>query len=277
MRISVVVPVYNEELFIGPCLDAVLGQHEPVHEIIVVDNNSTDGTARALSAYAGRVLVLGVARQGVQHARTAGFDAATGEVIGRIDADTRLPPDWSRRVREAFADPAVRAVTGSVGYYDVRMTGLLEWGDAMLRRWWSRGSMDWLLGANMAIRADAWRRVRSSLCAGPDVHEDVDLGIHLHGAGERIAFARPMRAITSGRRVANRFRDFRRYVLLTEHTFRRHRGLASRGAYPRAWVTARLEFGLFPFLRLMYALAQTDPWTTLRRDRGRKNPMLPTR
>jgi glycosyltransferase involved in cell wall biosynthesis len=277
MRISVVVPVYNEERFLRPCLDAVLRQDEPVHEIIVVDNNSTDGTARVLSAYAGRLTLLREARQGVQYARTAGFDAATGDVIGRIDADTRLPPDWSRQVRAAFADPVVRAVTGPVGYYDVRMAGLLDRGDAMFRRAWSRGPVDWLLGANMAIRADAWRRVRSSLCAGPDVHEDIDLGIHLYDSGERIAFCGGLRATISGRRVANRFRDFRGYVLMIERTYRRHRGLAARGAYPRAWVTARLEFGLFPFLRLMYALAQADPWTTLRRARGRKNPVLPTR
>src|SRR5689334_3566743 len=52
--ISVVVPVYNEEQFIRPCLDAVFGQDEPVHEVIVVDNGSGDGTLRVLDNYADR-------------------------------------------------------------------------------------------------------------------------------------------------------------------------------------------------------------------------------
>ncbi|MCO8270262.1 glycosyltransferase family 2 protein [Actinoplanes sp. TRM 88003] len=90
MSLSVIVPVFNEERFLGACLDAVLAQHEPVHEVIVVDNNSTDGTREVLAAYAGRVLVLRESRQGVQHARNRGLDAASGTVFGRIDADTAI-------------------------------------------------------------------------------------------------------------------------------------------------------------------------------------------
>ncbi|MEU8664931.1 glycosyltransferase family 2 protein, partial [Actinoplanes philippinensis] len=89
MLISVVVPVYNEEHFLRACLDAILRQHEPVHEIVVVDNGSDDATPRILDEYAGRVTILHEPRRGVQHARNRGLDAATGDVLGRIDADTR--------------------------------------------------------------------------------------------------------------------------------------------------------------------------------------------
>jgi glycosyltransferase involved in cell wall biosynthesis len=60
----VVVPVYNEERFIGPCLDAVLRQDEPVHEVIVVDNNSTDSTGRVLTAYGKSVALKRESRPG---------------------------------------------------------------------------------------------------------------------------------------------------------------------------------------------------------------------
>jgi len=86
-----VVPVHNEETFLKPCLDAVLAQDEPVHEIIVVNNDSIDGTAGILATYHDRVTVLDEPRQGVQHARTTGLNAATTPLIGRIDADTRSP------------------------------------------------------------------------------------------------------------------------------------------------------------------------------------------
>jgi glycosyltransferase involved in cell wall biosynthesis len=277
MLISVVVPVYNEEHFLRPCLDAILRQHEPFHQVIVVDNGSVDGTLRILDDYAGRVTVLHEPRRGVQHARNRGLDTATGDVIGRIDADTRLEPGWSRAVRETFHDPAVQAATGPVTYYDTALTRMIDGGDALFRRVWGRGPLDWLLGANMAIRSTAWHRVRPDLCTDQNVHEDIDLGIHLHGTGAAPVFAAGMRAGTSARRIANRFRDYSSYTLMTERTYRRHPGLPRRHAYPRAWLTGRIQLLLFPALRLAYALAQPRPWATLRSDGGRKNPMLPGR
>jgi glycosyltransferase involved in cell wall biosynthesis len=277
MLISVVVPVYNEEQFVRSCLDAVFRQDEPVHEVIVVDNGSGDGTLRVLGEYAGRVTLLREPRRGVHHARNRGLDAASGDVIGRIDADTRLTPGWSRAVRETFQDPVVQAATGPVAYYDVALARLIDGGDAVFRWLWGRGPLDWLLGANMAIRATAWRRVRPALCPDAGVHEDIDLGIHLHGEGSVAVFAAGMTAGTSARRIANRFRDYRSYVLMTELTYRRHTGRPRPHAYARAWLTARVQLLLFPSLRLAYALAQPRPWATLRRGGGRKHPMLPGR
>ncbi|MEU4690849.1 glycosyltransferase family A protein [Actinoplanes sp. NPDC023714] len=265
MRISVVVPVFDEERFLGPCLDAIAAQQEPVHEVIVVDNGSEDGTLRLLEGRSRRVALLHEPRRGVQHARNLGFDAATGEVIGRIDADTRLSPGWSRAVRETFEDEGVQAATGPVNYYDVGMARLIDGGDALFRLAWRRQRLDWLLGANMAIRAAAWWRVRPLMCADPGVHEDIDLGIHLHQRGERAVFAPGMRAGTSARRIANRFGDYRDYVLMTEKTYRRH-----GGAHARAWVTARVQLALFPTLRAAYAWGGGSV-----RGGGRKNPMSP--
>ncbi|MEU4164240.1 glycosyltransferase [Actinoplanes sp. NPDC026670] len=275
MLISIVIPVYNEERFLRACLDAVLGQDEPVHEVIVVDNGSDDGTRRILGDYAGRVRVLHEPSPGVQHARNRGLDAATGDVTGRIDADTRLDPGWSRAVRETFRDPVVQAATGPVTYYDIALAGLVDGGDALFRRVWGRGRLDWLLGANMAIRSTAWHLVRAELCTDGDVHEDIDLGIHLHRTGLATVLAPGMRAGTSARRIQNRFRDYSSYTLMTERTYRRHLG---RGrSYARAWLTGRIQLALFPALRLAHALAQPDRWAALRSDGGRTNPMLPGR
>jgi hypothetical protein len=141
--------------------------------------------------------------------------------------------------------------------------------------------MDWLFGANMAVRATAWRAVRGSLCVEPDVHEDLDLGIHLHAAGLRITFDPRLRVGTSGRRIADRFGDYRDYLLMAEAGYRKHRTLVARGSYTRAWLTARVLLGLFPLLRFLYAAhfgrsSGTSTVTALRRLRGRKNPMTPS-
>ncbi len=98
--VSIVIPAYNEEAGIRHCLVAAIEQTVPAHEIIVVDNLSTDGTRAAVEAMktafpnAGIRLISQDAEQGITATRNAGFDAATGTVIGRIDADTALAPDW---------------------------------------------------------------------------------------------------------------------------------------------------------------------------------------
>ncbi|HWS34427.1 MAG TPA: glycosyltransferase family 2 protein [Actinoplanes sp.] len=272
MLISVVVPVYNEQGFLRDCLDAILAQHEPVHEIIVVDNGSDDQTRQILAAYEHRVTLLHEPQPGVQFARNLGLDAASGAVIGRIDADTRLAPGWSRAVRETFTDPLVQAATGPVTYYDMTLSRLVDGGDALFRRVSGGGRLDWLLGANMAIRATAWQGLRDGLCTDGHVHEDVDLGIHLHRDGLTAVFADGMRAGTSARRVASPFRDYRDYALLTEKTYQRH-----GYAYRRAWLVTRIQLTLFPVLRLAHALAGPRPWVTLRGAGGRTNPLLPSR
>ncbi len=57
--------------------------------------------------------------QGITPTRNRGFDAATGDVIGRIDADSVLEPNWVEEVKNIFSDPGVGAATGPVIYYDM--------------------------------------------------------------------------------------------------------------------------------------------------------------
>src|SRR5580698_9207733 len=86
-RFSVVVPAHNEENFLGDCLDSLLDQDYPGgYEIIVVDNNSTDGTAGL--ARARGVTVVSEPRPGVCWARQSGTSAAAGEIVVSTDADT---------------------------------------------------------------------------------------------------------------------------------------------------------------------------------------------
>jgi len=98
-KISIVIPVYNEESQLAACRDAISQQKESPFEVIVVDNNSTDSTVRVALSFPF-VTLIREPRQGVMHARTTGFDAARGDIIGRIDADTILPPDWTESVLE---------------------------------------------------------------------------------------------------------------------------------------------------------------------------------
>jgi glycosyltransferase involved in cell wall biosynthesis len=81
-RLSVVIPVLDEAELIGGCLDAVREQADPVDEIVVVDNGSTDGTLEIARATPG-VTVIEEPRRGISYARNAGFEAAHGDLLRR--------------------------------------------------------------------------------------------------------------------------------------------------------------------------------------------------
>lgn len=87
MRISVVIPTYNAGTFIEEAIASVLAQKPAVHEIIVVNDGSTDRDYSTLEGLDGRVRVLQQPNRGVAAARNAGFQAATAEYIAILDAD----------------------------------------------------------------------------------------------------------------------------------------------------------------------------------------------
>jgi teichuronic acid biosynthesis glycosyltransferase TuaG len=89
IKFSVVIPVYNGVATIVRAIDSVLGQSHPPHQIIVVDDASTDDSCRLISQkYAGKVMLLEqVKNQGSSAARNAGMDVATGDYIAFLDAD----------------------------------------------------------------------------------------------------------------------------------------------------------------------------------------------
>jgi rSAM/selenodomain-associated transferase 2 len=100
MRISVIMPVLNEEKAIGPAL-AALTALKP-HEIIVVDGGSSDRT-RAIGAQAGAKVLMTSAGRARQMNR--GALEATGDVLLFLHADTRLPASALRDIAAALGEP----------------------------------------------------------------------------------------------------------------------------------------------------------------------------
>ena len=110
-RFSVVVPAFNEVDYLGRTLQSLLQQDfEGSYEVIVVDNNSTDGTAHLARGYGVRV--VDEPAVGVCAARQRGADAAVGEIIVSTDADTVHPANWLRSIDANFSDLSVAAVAG---------------------------------------------------------------------------------------------------------------------------------------------------------------------
>ena len=120
--ISFVVPAYNEEALIASCLRSIqaeIARTDCRAEIIVVDNNSTDGTRRIASSVSG-VIIVDEPQRGLVQARSAGCLAARGELIANIDADTMLTKGWLRIALAEFSrSPDLVALSGPCIYYDL--------------------------------------------------------------------------------------------------------------------------------------------------------------
>jgi glycosyltransferase involved in cell wall biosynthesis len=112
--ISVIVPFFNSRKYISRCVDGLLGQAYPreLTEILMIDNNSTDGSAEAARKDA-RIRVLSQPKQGSYAARNRGLQEARGEIVAFTDADCVASPRWLAEIDGALRDDRVGIVLGS--------------------------------------------------------------------------------------------------------------------------------------------------------------------
>ena len=182
--ISVVVPVYNGERVIGPCIESLLAMDYPrdAIEIIIVDNASTDGTAAIIGQYP--VTKVSERTLGAAAARNAGIRTASGEIVAFTDADCVVDIRWARCIEESFEAPFVDAVMGFAGGINDTPFAELEqrrWEDSWYRREAGRIS---LRRKAFDTRNCAVRKRVLEACGGFDATflscEDLELSILRH-------------------------------------------------------------------------------------------------
>lgn len=246
LTVSIVIPVYNEQHHLKACLDSITEQSILPNEVIVVDNNSTDESISIARSYPF-VRVVKELQQGVMWGRNAGFDAAKYDLIGRIDADTQLPNDWIKRLLTLFTTSDVAAVSGPVGWHDAPAKQIGLFIDKNVRRvTWRLGTkVDavFMFGSNMAIRRDAWLSVRNEVCMRKDVHEDVDLAIHLYEHGFLVIFDPHLTAMTSSRRMNDSLEQLKKYLAVYKNTYYVH-GIKTTAVKLPTVLTLTTHFGV---------------------------------
>ena len=95
-QISVIVPVYNGELYLKECIDSIRNQTYPNLQIIIVNDGSTDNTSVVCEQYARidkRIQVVNKENAGLVAARKTGIEHASGKYIGFVDADDWIDKD----------------------------------------------------------------------------------------------------------------------------------------------------------------------------------------
>jgi len=120
--LSIVIPAYNEEEYIGNCIESIVKESERSGcevKIIIVNNGSTDRTREIAIKYSG-VTVIDEPRRGLGWARQAGYKVSNHELIANIDADTNMPAGWIDTVKIAFdKDKKLVALSGPCIYMDL--------------------------------------------------------------------------------------------------------------------------------------------------------------
>ncbi len=120
--ISVVVPVYEVELYLRRCIDSIMNQTYESFELILVDDGSTDGCPQICDEYAdkyGNVYVIHKNNGGLSDARNVGTLAARGEYVTYIDSDDYVSPDYLEvlwRLKKKYQ--AELTVTGIVAFVE---------------------------------------------------------------------------------------------------------------------------------------------------------------
>lgn len=210
MKVSVVIPTYNEEKYIEKCLQSLSDQTEKPDEIIVVDNNCTDRTVE-LAQHFEKVHIVKETTQGMIPARNTGFNAAQHDIIARCDADTILPSDWIQRIKADFEEKNIDGLTGPITFYDLPSSK----NNAFVSKIYStslkiilRGN-EIFFGPNMILLKSVWEEVKHEVCIDDKkVHEDVDLSIHLIKHNKTIYHDKQLLIKTSARRIKNKPHSF---------------------------------------------------------------------
>lgn len=124
MFLSVIIPVYNGERYLGECLDSIFKQDLPRQEweVLCVNDGSTDASARILEDYEKQyenLRVITQANGGVTVARNAGLDVARGDFIWFVDADDRIAPNCLSQLKSLAGEGTDRIVVGGYTFTDV--------------------------------------------------------------------------------------------------------------------------------------------------------------
>ncbi|MGH7197780.1 MAG: glycosyltransferase family 2 protein [Candidatus Omnitrophota bacterium] len=191
MRISVIVPIYNSEATLEPCLSAIRGSRQEGDEIIVVDDGSTgNGSALIAAQYADEV--IGHAENlGRSQARNTGIARAQGEVLLFVDSDVVVRPDTIRRVRDYFGRHGdVDALSGMLSKEHPYPDFFSQYKNLYMNYIFSKlpERVNFLYGSVHAVR----RRALQPYGTDVQIADDTALGQKLASHGCQIAFLRDL-------------------------------------------------------------------------------------
>ena len=199
VKLSVVIPSFNEEERIERCLKSLSRQTLPrdEYEIIVVDGGSKDRTMEIAEKYADLVFVQTTPKVG--GARNDGAKKARGQVVVTTDADTVLPHDWLFHINNGFSNPGVVMLYGPVSPIEktIKNRFYLFCSNTFALIGYLTGTVLFTLGCNSAFKTDAF--LMAGMYRVSDAGDDLEIAGRMRKVG-KVKFDRKMKVQFSMRR-----------------------------------------------------------------------------
>lgn len=203
MKASIIIPTLNRKKELAECLESIFGcsQQSSLLEVIVIDNNSTDGTWEFLREYAAKVPKLRciqINERNAIRARNLGFSLASGDIVIHIDDDIVVDREWLRCLTTAYIDESVGGVGGRLlnsgqisKVKSMNIVGrIAPWGqfftnfDAQLPR-----EVEFLHGSNASFRRDLVVKVKGlDPSYKTNWRDDTDLCVRIRNLGYKLLF-----------------------------------------------------------------------------------------
>jgi cellulose synthase/poly-beta-1,6-N-acetylglucosamine synthase-like glycosyltransferase len=250
-RVSVVIPMFNEERFVGALLDSIAAQDYPRDrmEVLVVDGDSTDGSAAIVRSYEERIpglRLISNPRRITPSSLNAGIREATGEIYVRIDSHSKVAPTYVRTCVETLLRTGADNVGGLM-----RAVGTNPWSTAVAL---ATSSPFGVGGARFhyattpqyvdTVYLGCYRLERLRELGGYDenmvINEDDELNFRLEQQGGR-TWLEPAMSTEYHPRSSFRalWRQYYRYGKWKVRLMQKHRRLTSlRHIVPAAWVAS---------------------------------------
>lgn len=188
-RVSLYIPCFNVENFIGSCIVGVLSQTYPVDEILIIDDGSQDNTARLASQYPVK-LISHSFNKGLAAARNTAFQHASNEFVASLDADCVPDSEWLATLMPLLDDPRVGAVGGRL--FETELLCLADhWRRSHLRQDWGDTRVDnplFMFGNNSVMRKSALTATGGYDEAMHTNGEDADVSKRIRAQGYNLIY-----------------------------------------------------------------------------------------
>jgi peptidoglycan-N-acetylglucosamine deacetylase len=194
MKISILIPCWNEEKSVRSCVESCLNQSRKFDQILVVNDGSTDNTLKILKSFGKKITVISYknASGSKSFAQERGFEYITGDIMVTTDADTILDKDFVNNIIRDFKDPQVAAVAGYVRSLKRNWITLCRAFDYVIGQNIYKLAQNYLgyifviPGASCAFRTEPFRKY-----VGFDhdtITEDLDFTYKLHKNNQKIKY-----------------------------------------------------------------------------------------
>lgn len=202
-RASIIIVIWNGEMYLRDCLESVLSQRGPADEIIVVDNASTDGSVRLIQKGFPQVKLIENSRNlGFAGGANVGLRASAGRFLVLLNQDVVMLPGWLDALLEIFDMPGVGIAGCKLLYPDGKIQhagGIICWplglpdhvgyGQPDDGRWDELRDVDYVTGAAWGFRREVMEQI-GLLDEGfwPGYYEEVDYCFRARQAGWRVVY-----------------------------------------------------------------------------------------